>query len=163
ALTGDAVLLGRFQRAPSTVDLAGARQKGLAVLRRLGGGRAIRAGEGTLGMLLGVPNLGALLLKPVGPDKVLNRYVRGLCGGITAAGVTAHYFGRDFVSAAHRQVAVLSQDGGAGARGAAVLEALVAVTRSLELPSGTARFRPHTDPRSVGPAYAALSDLWDRP
>ena len=161
ALTGDAVLLGRFQRAATTIDLSRAREQGLAVHRRLGGGRAIRAGDGILGVLFGVPDLGCLLPKPVGPDKVLNRYVRGLCAGITATGAAAHYFGRDFVSADHRQIAILSQDG--SSRGAAVLESLVGVRRSLELPPGIARFRPHNDPRSGGPAQVALSDLLERP
>ena len=156
-LAGDALLLGRFQRARTTIDLDKAREQGLPVLRRLGGGRAIRVGRGILGVLLGVPDLGSLLPKPIGPDKVLNRYVRGLCAGITTTGVAAHYFGRDFVSADHRQLAVLSQDGSPA--GAAVLEAFVAFDRSLEVPSDLARFRPHTDPRAGGPAHVALCEL----
>jgi lipoate-protein ligase A len=157
-LLDDSVLLGRFQRAASTIDL----DRAGSVIRRLGGGRALSVGHGVLGVLLGLPDLAALLDKPIGPEKLLNRYVRGLLAGISAcgAGTGAHYFGRDFVSAERREVAALSQDGSPS--GAVLLEAFVGVSRTLELAPGYARFRAHTDPRSSGPAHATLSDLAQR-
>lgn len=161
-LTGDAVLLGRHQRSRSALETARVREAGVGIGRRLGGGRAIRAGKGTIGVVLAVPRPGSLLPAPVGADKVINRYVRGLNAGLTAlgAGSGAHYFGRDFVSAESRQLGVVSLDGTSS--GAAVFEAVVAIDRPLSLPDGFSGYPEHEDPRVGGPEAAALSSLWSR-
>ena len=141
-LTGNALLCGRFQRGPA------------GVLRRAGGGRTVRAGAGTLGLLLYVPASGGLLPQPVPADKVINRYVRGLLRGLAFAGTPAHYFGRDFVTADHRQIARVSQDGTPD--GGVLLEAIIAIQQRLA-PDDT----PSTDPRR-DPPHVALADLTAR-
>src|SRR5690606_30180781 len=119
--------------------------------RRAGGGRAAVAGEGTVGVILALPSVGALLPAPVGADRLLNRYVRGLLAGRTSlgAGTGAHYFGRDFVSAEGRPLALVSQDG--TRRGAAILEALVGISRPVPLPPSESGYPEHGDPRAHGP------------
>ncbi len=154
-LAGDQVALGRFQRAARVVT-------GGEVVRRAAGGRAIRVGQGTVGVVLAVP-AGVSLLGGVPVAKVINRYVRGLLRGLGLLGAAegAHYFGRDFVSASRRQLAVVSQNGSAD--GAVSFHAWVAVTRSLALPDTVAITRAHSDPRAGGPEPVTLADLWERP
>ena len=157
-LVDDVLLLGRHQRAASAVDLAAARERGLAVARRAGGGKALHAAPGTVGVLLAAPPGG--WSEPLVADKVLNRCVRGLLRGLTAAGAAggAFYFGRDFVSWRKQQVAVVSQDGAPG--GTVLFEAVVAAGTPLSLPDGLSRYPDHSVPRAPGPPHAALaSDL----
>ncbi|MBK9519130.1 MAG: hypothetical protein IPO09_17630 [Anaeromyxobacter sp.] len=157
-LTGQAVLLGRHQRAASAIRLEAARAAGLPLVRRVGGGRALLVGEGALGVFLAVPPGAALVPGPFGADKVLNRYVRGLLAGLRAGGArSAAWFGRDFVSSGTRRVAVVSQETTAG--GATALEALVAVRRDLALPPGLRGYPEHADPRVEGPPPATLAAL----
>lgn len=157
-LAGDALLLGRHQRVSSALSRDAV--AGLELVRRLGGGRTVRAGAGTIGVLLAVPSTGALLPAPVGADKVINRYVRGLLAGLSlAAGESAvHYFGRDFLSAESRQLGVVSQDG--TPRGAAIFEAVVGVERNLALDPALVCYPAHEDPRAAGPEPVALAALW---
>lgn len=159
-LAGDAVLLGRHQRASSALSLSAVEDAGLVVARRLGGGRAVRVGAGTLGVALAVPSTGALLPAPVGPAKVINRYVRGLLAGLSLVSGTTpvHYFGRDFLSSGGRRIGLVSQDGAEA--GAALLEALIAVERPLDLPPALNGYPPHGDPRVAGPAPVALAERW---
>jgi len=163
ALSGESVLLGRHQRASSALELIQVQEAGLPISRRLGGGRAFRVGEGQVGILLAVPELGSLLQAPIGPTKLINRYIRGLNVGLAlvGAGSGAHYFGRDFISAEGRQIAAVSQDGSPA--GAGIFEAIVAVSRSLELPSALRGYPEHGDPRADGPPFGTLSELWSRP
>jgi len=161
-LAGEAILLGRHQRASSALSsaaLAGA----TPLARRAGGGRAIAAGQGRIGVALALPEASALLAGPIGADKIVNRYVRGLNVGLTAcgAGRGAHYFGRDFVSAESRQIAVVSQDGTPG--GAVLFEAVVAIDRPLSLPEGARGYPAHGDARADGPPHVALAELWKAP
>ncbi len=162
-LEGDGILLGRHQRAASALGLPKVREAGLSVVRRLGGGRAVRAGEGRIGVYLALPRIGTFLPAPASADKLINRYIRGLNVGLTFAGAGkgAHYFGRDFVSAESRQIAVVSQDGLPS--GAAVFEAVVAVGRRLGLEPELRGYPEHGDPRADGPPHACLSDLWKSP
>ncbi len=160
-LAGEAVSLGRHQRAPSA--LAQVEAAGLQVHRRIGGGRALLAGEGSIGVLLALPGAGALLAAGIGADKVINRYVRGLRAGLSlfAGGTPVGYFGRDFLSADGRQLAVVSQDGLPG--GATIFEAVVGVERALPLPAALAGYPVHEDPRVAGAEGVALASLWQEP
>jgi hypothetical protein len=157
-IADDALLLGRHQRAASAIDAGGARARGLAVARRAGGGKAVRVAPGTVGVLLAVPPGG--WTEALSPDKVLNRCVRGLLGGLPSAGATggAFYFGRDFVVWQRQQIAVVSQDGNAG--GTKLFEALVATEAPLALPASLSRRPEHDDPRAGGPPHACLSTAW---
>ncbi len=152
-----AVLLGRLQRAASALALpleaAGSseagpppglphestgpgpvRTGGLPVGRRAGGGRALRAGAGTVIVLFALPYPGALLPRPVPIDRVINRYVRGLNAGLALAGVPGggFYPGRDFVTAGGGRIAAVAQE--AAPRGPVLFEAVLAVNETLALP-----------------------------
>jgi hypothetical protein len=91
-------------------------------------------------------------------DKLINRHVRPLLRALTrASSVPASYFGRDWISAAHRPIALVSfaHD---GTSGAALFEAIVGVSAPFSLaqrPSFLGK-RPATleevSERSVAPA-----------
>ena len=159
-LDGPAIALGRFQRLKTacTSGVQGATE----VVRRNSGGRAIQVSQGTVGVLFAVPDPTALVGAPVPPDKVMNRFVRGLLAGLTRVGVPggAHYFGRDFVSAQSKQLAVVGQDGTARA---ALFEAFVAVDANLQLPAALDGYPPHADPRARGPEHVSLAALRGKP
>lgn len=107
-----ALLLGRHQRAASVVDLAVARARSVAPLRRAGGGRALVAGDGIVGLFLHTPPGAPLAAAPFPPDRTTNRYVRGLLAALRRLGARqAAWFGREFVSAGGRQLARVSQEG----------------------------------------------------
>jgi hypothetical protein len=91
-VSDDAVLVGAFQRA-----------KGL---RRGSGGPEVRVGPGTVHVALALAHPAALIA--CDEKRIVNRYVRPLLRALTKAGGThaaAHYFGRDWISIAHRPVA----------------------------------------------------------
>jgi lipoate-protein ligase A len=156
----EAIALGRFQRLESALEIS--RVEGIELLRRNSGGRAIRIGPGALGLLLSVPDPTAFLGAPVPPDKVINRFVRGLLAGLTRCGAPggAHYFGRDFVSVQSKQVAVVGQDGSSRA---ALFEAFVALEQTLALPAGFNGYPAHADPRAQGPEHVSLQVLRGKP
>lgn len=162
-LEGEAILLGRHQRAASALDRKSVEDAGLPVFRRPGGGRALTAGTGRLGLYLALPQPDALLDSPIPTDRVINRYVRGLLAGLARAGAEqgAHYFGRDFVSSESRQLARLSQEGRAD--GATLFEGVVAVTESVELPLALGGYPVHSDPRADGPPPVTLEELGGAP
>ncbi len=152
-----AVLLGRHQRARSSVDLLGAEARGLPVLRRTGGGRALLVGPGVVGLLVYSPPGHPLAPAPFPPDRTTNRYVRGLLAALRRLGAAhAAWFGRDFVSNDQRQVATVAQEGTAA--GALLLEALIGVERRLELPGALRVRRSHSDPRAEGAPPASLQE-----
>jgi lipoate-protein ligase A len=160
-LATPALLLGRHQRSASTVDLPAARALGLAPARRAGGGRTLAAGPGAVGLFLYTPPGAWLGGTPFPPDRTTNRYVRGLLGALRRLGARqAAYFGRDFVSAGGRQLAVVSQEGTPD--GAVALEALISVSGSLAPPPALLRVRPHSDPRAAGPGDVSLAALAGR-
>lgn len=157
-LTSPALLLGRHQRAASAVSLPAARAHGLAPLRRVGGGRALLAGEGVVGLFLHTPPGAPLAAAPFPPDRTTNRYVRGLLAALRRLGARqAAWFGRDYVSVCGRSLAVVSQEATPG--GAVALEAFVSVSRPLGPPAALLRDRPHSDPRACGPASVSLAEL----
>ncbi len=138
-LAESAVLLGRFQRRWSAAPDAA------RVARRVGGGRALEVGAGTVGVCVVVP------APEFSPDKTMNRCVRGLLHAIGAvAGKPAHYFGRDAVLMDGREVAVVSQEG----IDPVVFEAYVSVTG---FPSG--RYPPHGDPRVAERTVGGLDQV----
>jgi lipoate-protein ligase A len=155
------LLLGRHQRAASTVEVAAARTQGVTLLRRAGGGRTLHAGDGTIGLFLFTPPGAPLSAAPFPPDRTTNRYVRGLLAALRRLGARqAAWFGRDFVSAGGRQLAIVSQE--ATPDGAVALEAFLSVSHPLEPPPGLVRHRPHTDPRAGGPTSVSLAELAGR-
>jgi len=160
-LAAPALLLGRHQRAASAIDLAAARARGLAPLRRAGGGRTLLAGDGIVGLFLQSPPGAPLTAAPFPPDRTTNRYVRGLLAALRRLGARqAAWFGRDFVSAGGRQLAVVSQEGTPD--GAVALESFLSVSGPLRPPPELLRARSHSDPRAGGPAGVSLSELAGR-
>jgi hypothetical protein len=155
-----AVLLGRHQRARSTVDPAAVRA--LPLLRRAGGGRSLVVDAGKVGVFLYTPPGEVLVAPPFPADRISNRYVRGLLSALRSLGAErAAYFGRDFVSADRRQLAIVSQE--ATSAGALAFEAFVAVEGSLAPPQEMARRPPHSDARAGGPPPASLAEFSGSP
>jgi hypothetical protein len=151
------VLLGRHQRAASALDREAVAARGWRVLRRLGGGKSIVVTPGTIAVLLAVPP-GSGLGVSFGADRAINRHVRGLLRGLGGGLGGAFYFGRDFVSADKRQVAIVSQDGAPGG-GTLLFEAFVAREAVLALPAELSRYPQHGDGRAGGPAHTSLAEL----
>jgi hypothetical protein len=153
--TDDAVLVGAFQRA--------------AGVRRGSGGPEVRVGPGTLHVALALTHPGTLV--PCDEKHIVNRYVRPLLRALTRAGgarAAAHYFGRDWISMAHRPVAWVGFAHDATTR-RTLFEAFVAVRTPFALterasflgkPQGTLEAlagRPVDDgrlTRAVADAYA---------
>jgi len=153
-----AILLGRHQRARSAVDAPAARSLSLPLLRRAGGGRSLLAAKGTVGVFLFTPPGDVLVAPPFPADRITNRYVRGLLSALRSLGAErAAYFGRDFVSADKRQLAVVSQE--ATAAGALAFEAFIPMERPLSLPAELAREPTHSDTRAGGPPAATLAEF----
>ncbi|HET6333870.1 MAG TPA: hypothetical protein VFG30_11700 [Polyangiales bacterium] len=98
-LRGEAWLLGAYQHAGQVLP---GREPGSAggapavVLRRATGGVAVRAGEGITYVALALRDRSSLM--PCPRSRILNRNVRGALAGFRSAGITTHYFGRDFLS-----------------------------------------------------------------
>jgi hypothetical protein len=115
-----AVVVGAFQRSS---EIVGANER--PILRRGSGGAACLVGPGTVWIELALARSDALVACT--PDKLLNRYVRPLLRAITGVtSVPANYFGRDWISAAHRPIALVSF-GHEATTNAALFEAVVAV------------------------------------
>ncbi|MBX3197759.1 MAG: hypothetical protein KF894_06415 [Labilithrix sp.] len=128
----EAIVLGAFQRASELegqrVGAAGV-DAPLAVLRRGSGGAAARVGPGCVWLQLSLARPDALVACTA--DKILNRYVRPLLRALTrAASVPASWFGRDWISAAHRPVALVALAHDAAAN-RALFEAIVGVSASV--------------------------------
>lgn len=142
----EAVVLGAFQRASELGEGAGAR-----ALRRGSGGGAARVGPGTVWLQLSLARPDALV--ECTPDKLLNRYVRPLLRALTrAAGVPVSYFGRDWISAAHRPVALVGLAHEATTN-RALFEAVVAVSTPLSVGDR---------PSFLGKAPATLDEIAGR-
>src|ERR1700722_10043311 len=121
-VTDDAVLLGAFQRAAGIALAPGA-----SVERRGSGGPEVRVGPGTVHVALSLAHPGSLVA--CDESHIVNRTVRPLLRALTRAGGTgapAHYFGRDWISIAHRPVGWVGVAHDAGSR-RTLFEAFVAV------------------------------------
>ena len=117
--TGDAVLVGAFQRASG--------------VRRGSGGPEVRVGPGTVHVALALTHPASLV--PCDEKQLVNRYVRPLLRALTRAGgprAAAHYFGRDWISVAHRPVAWVGFAHDATTR-RTLFEAVVAVRTPFSL------------------------------
>jgi lipoate-protein ligase A len=104
-VASEVVSLGRWQLAPPPAPKAG-----VALMRRYSGGRAAAFGSGFAGVTLVLPARGALLepAAPLRPEQVMNRYVRGILGGLERHGVPALYPGRDTITVRRRLLGVVA-------------------------------------------------------
>ncbi len=126
-LAGTVLALARYHLAP-------AQASDVTLHRRLSGGRAVASGEGFAQVSLTLPHRSALVSDDplaLAPEQILNRAVRGLLGGLAAAGVSAVYPGRDAVTVARRTIAVMGFE--IDARGATLIEACVGVEQDQSM------------------------------
>jgi hypothetical protein len=140
----DALLLGAFQR--------GAGMQGEWPLARRGsGGPEVRVGEGTVHVALALATPGSLV--PCDEKRIVNRYVRPLLRALGKTGSLAHFFGRDWVSVAHRPAAWVGFAHDASTR-RTVFEAFVAVSTP---------FAVAERPSFMGKAHGTLASIGGRP
>ncbi len=148
-LTGGVLTLGRWQLADVALSREGLEKR---PIRRATGGRTAVLGEGLVSVALVLPHRSALVSND--PDALpaasfLNRAVRPLLGALQRAGVTAHYFGRDFVTVEGAQGALLGFD--IDGQGRALLEAHVPCEAHWWPPEQLLA-RPHSPPTRGVPA-----------
>lgn len=145
----DVLALGRWHLAP-------AGGSAVALHRRLTSGRAAATGAGFVQVSLALPHRSALVADDplaLAPEQVLNRAVRGLLGGLEAAGLPAIYPGRDLLTVAGRPLGVLGLE--VGADGATLIEVLLSVERDQSL---LPRLLDRADPACVVAAPMTLPD-----
>jgi hypothetical protein len=94
----EAVLLGAFQRWHEIATAAS-----MPLFRRGSGGPEVRVGPGTVHVALVLSHPGALT--PCDEKRIVNRSVRPLLRALTKTVTLAHFFGRDWISVAHRPAA----------------------------------------------------------
>ena len=142
-LVNEARILGAFQRGVSV-------PVGAPLARRVSGGALVRASAGMLHVALALASVSTLV--PCDPRKIINRYVRPLLHALTKRGAPASYFGRDWISVAHRPAASVGFAHDAST-GRTVFEAFIALRE------------PFSDPRAsfLGKAPGSLESICERP
>jgi hypothetical protein len=123
-MANEARVLGAFQRGagvPGDAPLA----------RRVSGGALVHVSAGSLHVALAIASPSALV--PCEAPKILNRYVRPLLRALTRCGAPASYFGRDWISVAHRPAASVGFAHDAGT-GRTVFEAFIALRAPFSVP-----------------------------
>jgi lipoate-protein ligase A len=127
-IRGRLLSLGRYHLYDGPIERAR-----LSAYRRFTGGRVLGAGEGWLGLALILPSRDALLpahdLK-LKPDQVMNRYIRGLLGGLRELGLECFYPGRDVVTFERRELAMCTFE--TDISGAMLFEVALAVNKGME-------------------------------
>ena len=146
--SGNGVSLGRYQEASRALDIPACRREGFAVHRRLTGGAAVVVGDGILSLALILPDASAFSDR-IFPEKVINRYVRGILSGIQLLGADAAYTGSDFISINRRRGAYCAMD--VDARGAVLFQTFLAVDRSYILPDGLNAYPRRRETRITQP------------
>jgi hypothetical protein len=119
----EAVLLGAFQRSAGMTEAR-------TLLRRGSGGPEVLVGEGTVHVVLALVHPAAL--EACDEKRIVNRSVRPLLRALTKTGSLAHFFGRDWVSVAHRPAAWVGFAHDSATR-RTVFEAFVAVRTPFAL------------------------------
>lgn len=153
---GPAVVLGAAQRAGRVVDLDACARASLRVLRRATTGTAAYLGGRSIVWTLALPDVAALI-PDASPRSLLNRNVRGFLRGFRAAGAVAHYFGREWISVAHRPAALLGFDVAEG--GEVLIEVLAGFDDSIRLPDELAAEEERAIDRWQGKSPASLASL----
>ena len=128
SLTGRLISIGRYHLYAGVAE-----RDGIGVMRRLTGGRVIGAGEGWVGLALVLPRRNALLPERdahIRPEQSMNRYARGVLGGLRALGLSGFYPGRDAITLSQRELAMCTME--QSESGAMLFESVVAVNRGME-------------------------------
>jgi hypothetical protein len=139
-----ALVLGAFQRGSLVAD-------SLPIVKRASGGPEVRVGKGTVHVALALTRPDAL--EPCDERRIVNRHVRPLLRALTKTAGLAHFFGRDWVSVAHRPAAWVgfAHD---SASGRTLFEAFVGVREPFATASRGSL---------LGKAPGALEELAGRP
>ena len=127
---GDSVSLGRYHLAPPERETGG----GVALWRRISGGRAVPFGDGFVGISLVLPHRSAFYSEDahfLAPYQVMNRYVRGLLEACKQVNIAAFYPGRDFITVDRRVLGLVSFE--TDESGALLFDAILANTRDFSL------------------------------
>ncbi len=128
ASPGRSISIGRYHSFDGAPE-----RGGINVIRRLTGGRVVGAGDGWLGIALILPTRTALLKEDdtrLKPEQIMNRYARGILGGLRALGIDCFYPGRDAITVAQREIAMCTFE--TDASGAMLFEAAIAQSRGME-------------------------------
>lgn len=155
-IEGPAVLLGLHQRAERVLEGAACRAGGVAIFRRATSGTAAFVGRRALVFSLALPGVAALF-PDASPRTLLNRNVRPLLRGLSAAGALAHYFGREVVSVRKRPAVLLGFD--VGEDGAVLVEAIAGLEEPFALPAALASEDERALDRFAGRAPLALAEV----
>jgi lipoate-protein ligase A len=122
-----ALALGRYH-----LYAGDTRNAGMLVFRRITGGRAVSAGPGWIWVAIVAPRTNVIVApsgRPLGPEQVINRHVRGMLGGLRAMGIDCSYPGRDAITSKQREIAMCSFE--SDRSGVILFEAALAVTRGM--------------------------------
>jgi hypothetical protein len=159
SLSDDVVVLGKNQRALDALDISACASRGVEIVRRTTGGPACIAGHGILYVALGLRHASVLMECP--SDRVLNRNVRGLLGGLALTGARANYFGREWISVDKRPAALLGWT--RAPSGAVFVEAFLSVDRTYRLPDELSGYPPRADVTVTPKEPILLREIWGEP
>lgn len=149
-MSGRALSIGRWQNRGTVLAQVA---QGLPWSRRVTGGRAVALGEGMFGVALGLPSRSSLLPEAgVAASRFINRMVRGVLQGLGTLGVSAKYFGRDYISVESSQAGLVGFD--VAPDGCALLECVLAAETHWWLPEAFDALPPRAPVRGVpGPGH----------
>jgi hypothetical protein len=151
-LNAAGVIVGAYQNAKQALRAEAFYAIALPIVRRHTGGAALFAAPGVVYVALALSHASALMACP--PGKILNRNVRGLLAGIRGLGVQAHYFGRDFVSAAAEPFAYVAWSERADGR--VLLEFFVSLETVFALPAELDGYPERREPALRGKSPTTL-------
>lgn len=157
-LVGPAVVLGARQRAGRVVSLDACADANTPVYRRATTGTAAYVGHRALLWSLALPDVAAIFHDATRAT-VINRNVRLLLRGLTAAGALAQYFGREWVAVRHRAAAVLGYD--ITRDGRTLVEAIIGWDVPIALPWELCTDAERRIERWRGRAPIALTEVLD--
>lgn len=158
-LTGDALVLGRWQRTENAVRHSELDVETTPLLRRTTGGPSTMAGDGIVYLALCLRHASALIDCP--HDRVLNRNVRGMLGGLSKGGIGAHYSGRQWLSVDRRPVALVGWDREPDGR--VMVELFVSHQRTFAPPPELDAYPKPSEPPFQGKVPVTLQELWSDP
>lgn len=148
----EAVALGRYQRRGALPGIEEFMKRGMPILRRETGGVALKFAPGMLHVAVILETPSAWIETPV--IKVLNRYVRGILTGLGSIGLDPSYFGKEFISTSHGQVAYITYT--VGTHKGVLIECLIALDRTWSLSAHGSAPPENVDHTTGGKAPATI-------
>lgn len=160
-MVSEAIALGAFQRARSTVDLRALEGSGTSLVRRAVGGPAVRVGKGRVYLAMHLRSCDALG-GVADPARALNRHVRPLLRALTSLGdLAATSGGRDIVLMGGEPVAWVGI-GHERRTGRTVLEAVINVSSSFVIEENIDLAAGAIAPRWLGKPVRTLDERLGR-